>query len=375
MNRRRILVFLMLAVVGASLGLLAARVYGASTDTGVTSMVQGVVRCAKERNSFGCARPIMQRAIETGADIGLLEALSPQVTPVQCHYMGHVLGQELYRARKNVEAVLSECSRVCQAACVHGALGEAFTEAIGNEKNIDPEHLNLADIREKGKELCTVASTCHGVGHAILQFVQNFDTALNICNDIAPNDLRVHCYRGIFMEYADARAARSVLSESPQVRLTLKQLDSFCVRSSVDESRACFMYLPKVVEVALKEEGKKTDAVAYVRTLCQSLAGLERLACISGLGAYRSFQVFSEPHAVRDMCESFADTNDRAACSAGVAAVAAEHEEKSREVFAFCRSFESDRVASACFKSVFDTYTLLNQALCEDDARCLTAAQ
>ncbi len=378
---RRTILYLLLAVAGASLGLYAAGVQGRDTRTDVPTMVREVVRCLNKRGAIECMRPTMQRAVNAESSAALLDAIAAQVTPLNCHYAGHVLGQELYRGRKNVERVLGECSRICQGACIHGALGEAFTDAIGDDAYIDPKHLSLDDIRKKGKELCTAGNTCHGVGHALFQLLEDFDTSLGVCKDIAPNNLTAYCYRGVFMEYADARVARSVLSDTTYVSMSRTQLDSLCVRDSIDETRSCFIYLPKMVEASLAEEGQK-GAMKHVRELCMNLSGEVRNACIAGIGGYRSFQMFSDPDSVRRLCESFASIEDRATCAAGVSAVAAEHDERTKETFAFCRAFEDSDIAESCYRGIFDTYKnkiigVATDALnpCGADLRCERSKQ
>jgi hypothetical protein len=379
MTVRRFLLILILVVTGGVSVYAASTTsfFGTSADS-MESMVREIEACTGEPDAIECARPIIRRVVTSYDTAAFLNSLAVELPAIQCHYMGHVLGQELYRARTSVERVLGECSRICQGACVHGALGEAFTEALQSEIEIDPAHLNIEEIRTIGEKLCTTRNTCHGVGHALYQQLGEFEPALSVCTDIAPPNLTVHCYRGAFMEYTDALASRSVLTDAPSKSLSVEELDTLCVRGSLDESRACFMYLPKMIEITYAEGGEQVDAFAHVRDLCTALPSQERYVCVMGMGAYRSFQLFSEPETVRGMCNRFVAPIDRAACVAGVVSVAAEHEEKMEETFAFCRSFPDDAVSEACYGSIFAAFDVGGnfdaRTLCKD-ARCLRAAE
>src|SRR5262249_29525738 len=132
--------------------------------------------------------------------------------PQDCHYIGHVLGQEVYWKHQDIEAALNECDRACDSACIHGAVGEAFAKALGlsspeEEKTFDLEHLSKADIETVGQKLCTTTEACHGVGHIIFQTMGTIPSAMAECEKISPKSRS--CFAGVGMEYADILSDRN----------------------------------------------------------------------------------------------------------------------------------------------------------------------
>src|SRR5262249_21072916 len=149
--------------------------------------------CMERPDAMPCTRAIVKDLLTKESATDILDEVSASFPAVRCHYIGHLLGQELYMSSKNAETALSQCSRQCDASCIHGAIGEAFAETLGlgspdEEKDFDLEHLSAKEITQLGKSLCTSVDTCHAIGHALFQATKKVPDAFSNCANVAGSD-------------------------------------------------------------------------------------------------------------------------------------------------------------------------------------------
>ena len=317
--------------------------------------------CARGGDLIACARQPIQKLLETKSGTEVMQTLSDTVSPTQCHAVGHIVGQELYRRYKNVEPALAQCSYACFSACIHGAIGQAFVQEAGmNDDSVDPEHLSIEEIRSVGKKLCTAWSACHGVGHALFLQSSQIDPSISVCRDIADGRLRSSCFAGVYMEYQQEITSTSAWqSSSTPAVLSLKDLSSLCKKSSPEESSACFAYFTPIAIDAFINAGEATSTVpAYplVRKLCESYSDKSsRYFCVFGYGAYRYQSVLTDSAVAVRICERFSRESDQSACVSGMVSRAGQYN-KLDKVLAYCGAIPTERVGAQCYTDAFSLY-------------------
>ena len=119
---------------------------------GVIIAAEQLRQCAQEGNGISCAREPIRKLLRSKSGEDIMQMLSVDLPPTQCHSFGHIVGQELYHQYVNIETALAECSQACFLACVHGAIGQAFVEEAGVDDSVDPEHLGVEEIKTIGKK-------------------------------------------------------------------------------------------------------------------------------------------------------------------------------------------------------------------------------
>ncbi len=141
---------------------------------------------------------------------------------LSCHDFAHAIGRNTYRKFNNsIPAAFSQCVQTCHAGCYHGAIQSFF---LGdNYQQQSDDHVTLVQMREKVKLACKplegnvkeLFQCLHGMGHAILYYVDNNLTlALSICDELKTDYQRQSCYGGEFMENVV-----SVNKETRQIKL------------------------------------------------------------------------------------------------------------------------------------------------------------
>jgi len=359
MKHETIVKILILLLILSGTGALAYFQYEkpAHSPTNISNdAVERLVACTGE-NFIECARPLVNELLVSNSGADVMNLLSEKYPSSQCHFFGHVVGQQLYLKTGNVEHSLSTCNNACASACVHGVIGEAFAQEAGiDEDAFDPQHLRPEDVRLLGERLCASNSTCHGVGHALFMTYGEFDPALALCAEIATGAARVFCYRGVFMQYADIISEKSTRDSAIIARPTFETLASLCTHGSIEGRLACFRYLPRMHADMQKEFGATVEIRrSSTEQLCESLSDKEsRNACFLGLGVYYAGSFYSDPQFVHDMCEHLSLETDQASCTLGAISSAAEYRRTS-ELIAYCDATPDTLVRKICYHAVFST--------------------
>jgi hypothetical protein len=100
-----------------------------------------------DRAVVSCAPPIITELMQDHSAAETMQILAGSLSTRECHVIGHTVGQVAYQKSHSVEKALGECDATCGAACIHGAIGQAFMEASGIvAEDVDFKHLSTADI-------------------------------------------------------------------------------------------------------------------------------------------------------------------------------------------------------------------------------------
>ncbi len=374
MRRVALLISFLLFLLGASLFIL----HGRDPFADIANCVQ------KKKNSIICTQPYIQKMLDTMSGDSIMTELNKRFDPMRCHFVGHVVGQQLYRKYQSVEKAMKECSRTCSAACPHGIIGEAFAEQLGFTKPDQVEelgHLDADELMQVGRRLCRGPQACHGVGHALFQAYQQFTPALAMCKKVTPPSQRAYCYSGVFMENADLLTDRNMRALPSNAFPQAQELPTYCTKyTDVYQKRMCFVYFPRIVYALLRAQGKSTaDAMGYAKNICDSYEkhSTERSACFAGLGSNNFYLAAENPDTASFSC-TFPNKADSAACNLGQLLIDAA--DRTSITFPYCRSITEPDLRSTCFQGLFFTvYTgaaSIDEAKtnCEDDRICLDAA-
>jgi len=385
-SKKAIAIGLSAVILGLAGGSLMRAYLGGEDFSGE---IEAVASCAAKGSVIECARPIVADMLQTHSAAEVMNALSAMpLSGDQCHFIGHLVGQETYQKDGTTEAALAECSRTCGLACIHGVIGEAFTEETAlDETAVDPAHLTADQLVEIGTRLCTSSSTCHGVGHALVigatSTADAVTAALPLCARIASGKFAADCYSGVFMEYSDELASRSVFATTTAAYPSLASLRTFCDRSDIKQAQACFLYLPAMLEYTLGAQGADDSRAAVSSTtlsICNGEANpLTRTACIAGFGASYFEHLTTDRTTVVDACEQFPTAGDREACAFGAIGMAAPYKE-SGPMLSFCSALSGSSVQKACYEESFSRLALFGVPTttaarsCPNDQACLDAA-
>ena len=384
MNSR--LVVVLVIIVGMCLSVLTAYLFSRRQNALVVdrfaAALATIQSCGGESNAVVCSRPIIRKLLQTETPSEILKQLESHVSPPQCHFVGHVLGQELYEQDQDIETALARCSRVCDSACEHGVIGEAFAEKLGlgtpdKEIDVDLSHLNPDDIRILGKQLCTSPEACHGVGHVIFQTTLDLHKAMDLCTDVALRDSST-CYNGVAMEYSDILSSRNMREVSGVTHPDLKKLGTLCINfSTAAQSRSCFHYFARMAVAEMMAQGRpEDDGLARVKKICGAYQSTKLQAtCFQGYGAYRTYLVLTDQDAALRVCETVTSDRNKAACYFGQ--VAAGVENRQNKLIEYCGKLPIEGFQYSCYQSVFSYLYKLDLSMdnarqkCEAKTPCL----
>lgn len=362
--------------------LFGPRVKGVYQSFTYERALRGAVSCSVAgADVISCARGYVQSMMELRSAKNVLDSFSNSVAPLRCHYLGHIVGQELYRTYQNDALAIAQCSNACELACGHGVIGEAFISTAGiSDEDFDPSHLGKEELVALGKRLCTSGS-CHGVGHAFYQAYHNLDEALVRCSETVSGVQEQRCSRGVFMEYSNIFSARSVWEAAP-VTPNVEDLYSTCTEFTGVGKEACYFYLPGVILGVVQREQGELPAKVKIETLlriCDNVPENDRMLCVSGVGVhFYSYLVLGSSEA-RNICESFDSKVEKASCAFGMLSMSMESG-RLEEKFTYCRALADRSVQGSCFQSIFtilraDKGAVENaRPLCNADALCLFGA-
>lgn len=320
--------------------------------------INKVVACAEEDNAPVCSRPVIRKLLEKNSGTDVMAALSDKLSPLQCHYIGHVVGQQSYIKFDDVEGAIRQCNRQCDSACVHGVIGEAFAQKLGlgsadSPEVFDPQSLSEDDLRNVGTQLCEEPETCHGVGHTLFQMYVDFKPALEVCRTVAATSTLFYCYQGAFMEYADILYSRNMRPVPGVEYPTIESVDKICSMDTFEERRSCYRYYPRMVIATLRNAGFSTaQAEVLLREICREFPEqADRVACITGIGVYNSYAVLGDSERAVRVCQTYRSLLEQAACNLGQVSVATQ--DRRPQTIAYCSAMQHDQLRSSCFRGVF----------------------
>lgn len=287
-----------------------------------------------------CARADIVRLLAEEGTARVQERVENDFSPVQCHFLGHIIGQETYKESGSVEGSLAACSASCYYSCSHGVIAQAFYEAIGE----DVEHADLALIKSEGDKLCGEREMCHGVGHVLAQSLELTD-ALHMCDSLANYGEYQSCYRGIFMELADPDSAHR-FAEVPAID-TSRPLAP-CDVLDQKYQPACFEYIAGWQAAAIGHLSAD-EQIRSVADTCANAEGLSRRYCFAGFG--KMLYTYGRSADARSWCESL--SSDATACFFGYASMYAQYAD-TYDALSLC-AVGKEAQRSACYQAVFDT--------------------
>lgn len=317
------------------------------------SALTNVSDCARETDGVGCARPEVKKLLELTSGDNLMNKLSSRSGPMWCHYVGHVVGQQILTKYGDVEVAISQCNRACDSACLHGIIGQSFAVELGVDyESLDFAHLSTDEIRVVGKQLCKTIGTCHGVGHALFQIYQEFKPSFAVCREIAGSMLN-QCYNGVTMEYADILSSRSMNSPAEIEHPDEDSLRSLCNFPSLAEMRACFRYFPRMAYTTLEPKGfSEPQSLEFVKSVCESYEETRaRTACFSGIGSSGSYLVLTDMAGALKSCQQLGSQQAEASCIIGKLAVATE--DRTQPLVSYCAAMSSVPMRTICYQGLF----------------------
>ena len=367
--------------------------------------------CAKGSDPVDCAAPFIQDMLRTNSPAQIFNALSANFSPTQCHYFGHLVGEDLYKSDKSVEKAMAYCVPTCADACIHGVIGEAFLEQAGisdfsmdmststdmsSSMSMGLNLLSNAQLLQIGTRLCTTGDTCHGVGHALYLAYHSMPQATQMCHEIGGPYVE-DCLRGNFMEYADELGSVSAWdnpstgtttamsgmqmsssddpSPTPTDEETFPEITSsspFCSFASLEDTAACFYYFPQMVQETLAAQGAQSSRSvvnADVQQVCASLSDTyDRRACDYGLGASFFQSVTGNSQSSTKGCDLFSGADDRTACVLGLVSMVMEYS-GTQTAFGICGA-ETGTAQSLCYESVFLGLSESGQSVIKASALC-----
>lgn len=336
----------------------AAIIEPLTSTGGFDAQIAKVLNCAKKPDSVTCVRPIVLKMLEEKSGAEIVEVLSARLPPLQCHYVGHVVGQQLHKQYPDVEEALAKCDRSCDSACIHGVIGQAFATALGypdvEDEDFDLKHLSPVDISKIGKQLCDSAGACHGVGHVLFQAYKKFEPAFSMCREIGGASITT-CYNGVTMEYADVLSSRNMRAVRGVEYPDKEQFASLCLFPRIEETRACFRYFPRIMEETLERDGvSQKEAQQRQQEICESYVSIDhRIACFAGIGTHRAYTVLTDTAAAVQKCEGFSKPLDQAACILGIVTVATG--DRQRQLASFCAAQGIPAMQAVCYQGLFFT--------------------
>jgi hypothetical protein len=242
----------------------------------------------------------------------LNRAVEASNTTSLCHQQAHALGRALYKRVPNFAEATKQCGNACTYGCFHGVMMGLFStnsDTLGGIIDADDPVTYLKQMKSMAKDLCTKAELegvvhpryCyHALGH-VFSYLDGTTLAepLTWCDIFPAGGARGSCVSGVFMEYLMAPASKAVLYTKgaepcdayPQFTKRcyrfkaygwlyawggLKPAFAFC--DTLGENT--LMCIKNIAEAA--SSPKVVASEAGMETLCGSLAGEKREACMDG---------------------------------------------------------------------------------------------
>ena len=106
-------------IVTTCVGILAATGIVRAIPSVTEREMANISACLEEDNAVACSSGPVSTLLERESGAVVMDLLNRSVTAQQCHYIGHVVGQQSFRRSQSIEEAIRQCNRACDSACIH----------------------------------------------------------------------------------------------------------------------------------------------------------------------------------------------------------------------------------------------------------------
>ncbi len=247
-----------------------------------------------------------------------------EIEEATCHRRAHELGRAVFRKTKDINESLKICSNSCTNACMHGAIGEAFSddsegEGFQTNKSSDQEHrysiTNINQLVEKMELFCDDGemarqhkrgNCAHAMGHALmLKTEHDIATSIAGCSRFIEPGMDYYCATGVYMQYMD-----NAIVNKKRVSDTEQWGSNYPCNTHTAYPAACYRYIMSEV----KEE--RGLGLEHLVMLCAQLPDETRAGCFHGLGSTYTPVLTTYPGLLKVVC-SYGSKTEQALCIEG----------------------------------------------------------
>lgn len=286
---------------------------------------------------------------------------SATVLQVNCHAIGHVIGEKSYRNFGTIEAALAQCNSSCRNACTHGVIGAGVMNEMGKQySEEDIAHAGRKQLDIYAKQYCANSdssnSTCHAIGHLAYIATSDDESALGICDRAATGLHLQSCFQGVFMERAASFAnVLFVGTSKPAPEVRKDDYTYPCMDLAERYRNACFVLLPSFQAYITEAEGLKTPAQRLQKSVeaCESLPRKNRSDCFEGIGVSSATLGASDLYAPETelFCDQFSGEEDRYSCIVGLLTRFAYAD--FRGIQYYCEHLDQEGMRALCYNASF----------------------
>jgi hypothetical protein len=316
-------------------------------ESGATMSIEAVKAClGSGKRSTSCLDALFLDYLETHSTseaLALLQSYQDQDPQIDldCHPVAHAIGRGTFAVQGSVDKSFSACDFTCHSGCYHGAM-ERFLRGDAAHCG-EHGHINLQEVKSRVTSACDpnlpyqVYFQClHGLGHAVMYFSgYDLSASLELCDATADAFSQGSCYGGVFME-------NLVAAEPEQRDVSESDYHYPCSKLADEYKDACYlMQTSRMTEMGL--------SVPQLFEQCR-VAGAFKLTCITSIGRDLSNAARAGQTALVAQQCSGASSEEREACTRGVAYALADNTWSGEYVFPFCASFEDATAERYCFE-------------------------
>jgi len=248
---------------------------------------------------------------------------------VTCHRQAHELGRAIFRKTNDISEALSICGNSCTNACMHGAIGEAFSDDTVQHQADSHDHdemqdksqlqhhpaTNITKLVKKMEPFCHEdemarrhkrGNCAHAMGHALmLKTDHDIGASITGCSQFNEPGMDYYCATGVYMQYMD-----NVTANGSRKGDTKRWGSNYPCNKFTAYPAACYRYI--VSEV--KEE--RGLGLEHLVVLCAQLPDETRGGCFHGLGATYTPLMKEYPDLLKVVC-SYGGDKEQALCIEG----------------------------------------------------------
>ncbi len=247
-----------------------------------------------------------------------------EIEEATCHRRAHELGRAIFRKTKDINESLKICGNSCTNACMHGTIGEAFSDDSSNpldqaNKNSSKDHhysiTNINQLVEKMEKFCDVGvmadqhergNCAHAMGHALmLKTEHDIATSIAGCSRFIEPGMDYYCATGVYMQYMD-----NAIVNKKRVSDTEQWGSNYPCNTHTAYPAACYRYIMSEV----KEE--RGLGLEHLVMLCAQLPDETRAGCFHGLGSTYTPVLTTYPGLLKVVC-SYGSKTEQALCIEG----------------------------------------------------------
>jgi hypothetical protein len=353
----------------------------------LSSIASCFARSSDPNFTSDCLDTTIQNLLKTHTTQELMNyvvaSTTPSVVVNDCHPIGHVVGEMTYKKYGSMEQALSQCSNNCRSACTHGVIGEGVLEQMGEGYSDDDiAHADKAKFEKLATWYCGQSTTiCHAIGHLAYIITQNDAGALGVCDTASSNAwYRENCYQGVFMERAGTFINELFPTGADKVPSVQQNSYTYpCTDLPEQYHSACFLFLIAYQEPLFAKDGLTTpqEKLQKETQVCESLSGMDRADCFTGIGASTMTIGFSNLNApsTQLLCNVFPAETDRSACSLGV--LSQFLYTNVSDMYTYCENINEEGRRALCYDAAFEwiesrkSVTNDPAAVCATDQTCI----